>query len=318
MYSHVARTALGTVGIVALLLSSVLVTVPRAQAETQANTLAGANASIDANLGSLNQQAADLGGQVSEVSAVIDRLAAEHDALVPVLQQKEELLRGTIKEAYMAGAPSSVEVLASNKTFSGLVGQQHYRDEMGSKTQQAAKELAAVKEQLNQKLAEAKEKRDGLVALQTQLQDRIDTAAAQAKAKEDLEKITQGKEEEYQKLLASQKQEELAPAAPANTGGGDLVRGNNTYTPGQCTWYVYNETGRGQRGNAGEWPGGGSRAVGSILIMPAGVGGSGGVGHVGVIVAISGSGITIRDMNWAGPFVVTTHTVPNSPRYRYL
>lgn len=288
-------------------------------------TLAAANAAIDANMNSLNQQAGELHGQVGDLNATIAGLDAQRAALEPQLAQKQATLRETLRQAYMAGDPSSLEIVAGNQTFSGVVGQQQYRDEIGQKTQEAAKDLSNTKKELDAKIAEAQAKRDGLLVLQGQLQEKIDTATAQAEAKKQLALATQNNEQKYEQIAKQTQQEDLgAVASPSASpsarpsGGGGMVRGNNPYTPGQCTWYVYNQTGRGQQGNAGQWPGGGSRGIGSILIMPPGVGGAGGVGHVGIIVGFSGNGITIRDMNWAGPFVVTTHTVPNSGSYRYL
>lgn len=314
--------------------TAVLPSAPAAVAAEQPDSLAAANAAIDANLGSLNQQAAELNGQVAEVSGVINTLESERAALIPQKTQKEGVVRETAKQAYMAGSPSGVEVLASNQTLSGSASTQQYRDKLGEKSQQAVKDLKETEAKIASNLDEATKKRDGLVAMQSDMNEKVQTAQAQAEAKRALAEATQNKEEEYQKLRQRQQQESLAVAAasptaaasaapapsakPSPGNGGGMVRGNNPYTPGQCTWYVYNQTGRGQMGNAGQWAGGGAKAVGSILIMPPGVGGAGGVGHVGVIVGISGSGITIRDMNWAGPFVVTTHTVPNSGSYRYL
>jgi surface antigen len=300
---------------------------PVAVAAEQPQTLAAANAAIDSNLDSLNRQAGELGSQVSEVNGLISKLEAERAALLPEKEHKQAVVRETAKQAYMAGESSSVEVVASNSTLSGSVSQQQYRDKISEKTQAAVKDLAETEKKIAANLEEANKKRDGLVALQSDLQVKIDTAQAQAEAKAALAQAAKN-EAEFQALKQRQEQESLAvvpssapspSSKPASGGnGGGMVRGNNPYTPGQCTWYVYNQTGRGQMGNAGQWPGGGSRGVGSILIMPPGVGGAGGVGHVGVIVGFSGSGITIRDMNWAGPFVVTTHTVPNSGSYRYL
>lgn len=291
-----------------------------AEESVKAQTLA----KIDANLGSLEDQAGELGGQISDVSGDIEKLQKEYNALVPKLRQKERLLEDTIRESYIAGEPSSVEIIASNRTFSGAVSQSHYSEEIQIKTERASRELAAIKDQLDEKLAAAKEKRQGLLSLKGQLDERIATANAQEQARELAEAMSEAQlkkaqqENEKSQAAAIADAPSAAPSAPSQGGGGGMVRGNNPYTPGQCTWYVYNQTGRGQRGNAGQWPGGSSFGIGRILIMPPGVGGASGAGHVGIIVGSSSRGITIRDMNWAGPFVVTTHTVPRSGSYRYL
>ena len=309
-------------------LTAIPVAVPPAVAAETPTTLADANAAMDANLGSLNQQAAGLGGQIGEVNGVISKLEAEHGALVPVLAQKQQLLKDTIKQAYVAGEPSSLEVIASNKTFSGVVGQQHYRDQIGEKTQRAADELEATKKQLDEKLAEANKKRDGLVALKADMDEKVATAEAQAAAKAALAALTQNKEAEYQRMMASQRAEESATlvaaaaspapsARPSPSGTPRPVRGNNPYPYGQCTWYVYDQTGRGQMGNAGSWqPTSSTPGVGKIMIWRSGEQGASGAGHVGVVIGVSGNTVTIRHMNWGGgPGVVTTGTFQSTGKF---
>jgi surface antigen len=318
---------LNAIGAAAMLASSVVLTAPApAVAAELPGTLAEANAAIDQNVGSLNQQASDLGGQISEVSGTIGQLQSEHDALVPVLAHKKDLLKQAVKDSYIAGDPTEVEVLASNGTFSGVVGQQHYRDEISSKTKRAALEVTVVEHQLQEKLDAAKEKRDGLVALKGDLDNKIATAEAQAAAKEALARATQNKEAEYQKLLQSQKQQETAaiaapsaaPSASPNSGPvvGVSHRSGNPYPFGQCTWYVYDATGRGQNGNAGSWRATSSTpGVGKIMIWRPGEQGASGAGHVGVVVGVSGNTVTIRHMNWNGFGVVSTGTFQSTGKF---
>lgn len=307
---------------------------PAAQAAELPDNLASANAAMDSNLNSLNSQAAGLTGQIGEVNGVIGKLETEYAALVPQLQQKQATLRQTIRQAYVAGNPSSVEVLAGNSTISGAVGQQHYRDEISQKTQKAASELNETRKQLDSKLAEAKEKRDGLVSLQGQLTEKIETAQAQAAAKAALVQATQNKEEEYQKLRAAEQQTELAAVAAATPAASPVVsaaprpaspppaprpingRGGNPYPWGQCTWYVYDQTGRGQNGNAGTWsPTSSTPAVGKIMIWRPGEQGARSAGHVGVVVAVSGNNVTVRHMNWDGFGVVSTGTFRSTGKF---
>lgn len=91
-------------------------------------------------------------------------------------------------------------------------------------------------------------------------------------------------------------------AAPSVSG--------NIYPYGQCTWYAFSVTGRGQNGNAGTWrPSSSTPAVGKIMIWRPGQQGASGAGHVGVVIAVNGNSITIRHMNWGGGFgQVTTGT----------
>lgn len=301
---------------------------PVAVAAEQPQTLAAANAAIDSNLDSLNRQAGELGGQVSEVNGVISKLEAERAALIPEKEQKQAVVRETAKQAYMAGEPSSVEVVASNATLSGSVSQQQYRDKIGEKTQAAVKSLAETEEKIAKNLDEANKKRDGLVALQGDLQNKIETAESQARAKAALAEATKNKEEEYQKLVQAERQQQVAsvaaptaPAAPASgkpAAGPSPVngRGGNPYPWGQCTWYVYDQTGRGQNGNAGTWsPTSSTPAVGKIMIWRPGEQGAAGAGHVGVVVAVSGNNVTVRHMNWRGLGVVSTETFRSTGKF---
>lgn len=319
----------------------------RAVAAQTSDTLAGALSAMEANTTSLSQQAADIDRQSAQVAAEVADLQNQYNALVPQLAQKQATLKQAIRQSYVTGPPSTLEVVATNQTFSSVISQQSYSDQVGAKTKKMAEDVAKTKQEVSDKLTSSQQKQDGLASLRTQLDDKITTAQQQVQAEQTLVQITQGKEEEYQKIAAAAKAQNagaaidnVASPAPSSHpspvitgmpssspepfrsgggGGASYSGGNNPYPYGQCTWYVFSQTGRGQQGNAGSWGGGSSGGVGSLLVMPAGVGGAGWAGHVGVIVGMSGSGITIRDMNWSGgPGVVSTHTVPRDSRYRYL
>lgn len=339
------RTVTGITFIIFSLLAGLVPVAPKEAAATPApnETLSGAVARMDSNLASLNSQAADIDKQSVTVASEVTQLQNEYNALVPVLDQKQSLLKRSIRDTYVTGQPSTLQIVASNKTFSGVLGQQNYREQIGAKTKKAAEELADTKKQVAEKLEAAKQKQEGLVALKSQLDEKITTAQSQIEAKQALQEATQGKEEEYQKIVAQSQAENAEALTSAAVSPSPVARsvvtgtpsptsaptrtsysssysgGNNPYPYGQCTWYVYNQTGRGQQGNAGTWSGASSGGVGMILIMPAGVNGAGYAGHVGVIVGMSATSITIRDMNWSGgPGVVMTHSVPRDPRYRYF
>ncbi|HEY8109014.1 MAG TPA: hypothetical protein VIF43_03325 [Patescibacteria group bacterium] len=295
----------------------------RAEESLKEKTLA----QIDSNLDGLNEQIGGIEEQTGEVNGEIDELNGRYSKLN---KENQELLREILsymKDDYVVTASSTtLDSLISSQSLSDLASAEQYRnnatDVVREKFDTYIKQLSEIEDLLSK----AKEKRQGLLELKGQLEQRRSTVQAQEEARQAAAAASEAqlreiKEENEQATAASIAQgPSSAPStAPSSGGGGGMVRGNNPYTPGQCTWYVYNQTGRGQMGNAGQWGGGGGFGIGKILIMPPGAGGAGGVGHVGVIVGGSpSSGIVIRDMNWAGPFVVTTHTVPRSSAYRYL
>lgn len=85
----------------------------------------------------------------------------------------------------------------------------------------------------------------------------------------------------------------------------------NNYTAGQCTWYVASRVSvPSSMGNATNWGYGLSAAGWSHTLAPGSVGvGHVGIGHVVYVEALTAAGVLISDMNYAGPFVVTSRTV---------
>lgn len=332
MRSSFKRITLALTGVAALVGGTFPMAPRQAQAVEQPQTLASAYSEIDANLSGLNQEAASLNGQTSEVTAKINQLEAERAALEPVLEQKKQLLRESMRQSYMAGEKSSLEVIASNKTFSGVVSTSQYNSQISEKAQSAQEQLAETKQQLDTKIAEASQKREGLVALKGQLDEKIATAEAQAEARRQLAIATQNKEEEYQKLVKDEQQKETLamaelaastpspaaprPAAPVQRPSAPSFSGPSGQNPfpwGQCTYYVASQRGGWQYGNAGTWsPNSSTPGIGKIMIMRPGFGGARAAGHVGIVVGINGNQIALRHMNWKGLGVVSTDTVPNS------
>lgn len=90
--------------------------------------------------------------------------------------------------------------------------------------------------------------------------------------------------------------------------------GNNGAVPGQCTWYVKSVRSLPQKmGNGGQYlayarsyglPTGNVARVGAIIQTSETA-----VGHVGIVVGVTGSSVTIREMNYVGPFIVSERTI---------
>lgn len=79
----------------------------------------------------------------------------------------------------------------------------------------------------------------------------------------------------------------------------------NPYPPGQCTAYVWDYFGGKiptYLGNAGDWIvyANSGPAVGTIAVFPPGNQGAGGVGHVAVVISVSGSTMRVKEGNFNG------------------
>jgi surface antigen len=127
------------------------------------------------------------------------------------------------------------------------------------------------------------------------------------------------------------------PTPPPSAAWGATVTYNEGGA-GQCTWWAINEfhvfTGRypdltrpGNTGDAKYWAGNAAYRgwtvtatprVDSIVVFPAGVNGAGSYGHVAWVTAVSGSTITITEMNYAAWNRVDTRTLVPAGSVRYI
>jgi surface antigen len=112
----------------------------------------------------------------------------------------------------------------------------------------------------------------------------------------------------------------------------------NEGTAGQCTWWAINEfhlfsgyypnlISPYNNGDAGYWAGNAAYngwtvsatpRAGSIAVFPPGVNQAGSVGHVGWVTGVSGSQITITEMNFVAWNSVDTRTLTPASSVRYI
>jgi surface antigen len=112
----------------------------------------------------------------------------------------------------------------------------------------------------------------------------------------------------------------------------------NEGATGQCTWWAINEfhaysglypnlVAPGNNGNAQYWAGNATYngwtvsatpRVGSIAVFPPGYNGAGAYGHVAWVVAVSGTRITVTEMNYVAWNQVDTRTLTPSSTVRYI
>lgn len=86
--------------------------------------------------------------------------------------------------------------------------------------------------------------------------------------------------------------------------------GTNPYPAGQCTAFVWDYFGGNMptyMGNAGDWVAyaNSGPAAGTIAVFPPGKQGAGGVGHVAVVLSVSGSKMTVIEGNFNGGWGTT-------------
>ncbi len=309
-FKRISHKAISALGATSLLVTSLAVVNPgQALAADASNpeTLAEANAQIDGTISSMNQQASSLQGQISETDGQISKLEEEQAALKEKLKAKKGLLKQTLRDAYVAGEPSSVEVVASNQSFSGVVGQQHYRDQVSEKTGKAAKEVEDTQKQIDEKVSDAKKKRDGLTAMKGQLDGKIAAAKAQEQAKAALAEQTLGQEKLYQEVKREKATRTVAAATPTYTssgGSGYTPGGGGCGVPGLngCIGYAkpggncVNEPGvnNPRNGNPINWPVTSSTPwVGATALWT--------YNHTGVVTGIWSNGdIEVRHQNYWG------------------
>ncbi|PCF89912.1 CHAP domain-containing protein [Staphylococcus intermedius] len=119
---------------------------------------------------------------------------------------------------------------------------------------------------------------------------------------------------------------ENTTSTSTSTQSTGVTSAGNLYTPGQCTWYVYDKFGGkigSTWGNANNWASSASAAgftvdnnpeEGSILQSNAGP-----MGHVAYVESVNEDGsITVSEMNYnGGPFSVSTRTISASEAASY-
>lgn len=99
--------------------------------------------------------------------------------------------------------------------------------------------------------------------------------------------------------------EQPKPTTPPVTDPKPPVSTSNPYPAGQCTAYVWDYFGGAiptYEGNAADWVryANSGPAAGTIAVFPPGNQGAGGVGHVAVVISVSGSTMRVKEGNFNG------------------
>lgn len=138
---------------------------------------------------------------------------------------------------------------------------------------------------------------------------------------DDVNKVKAEQERQRQAQINSSRQSSFARVNLAQSIGNYSVLGrytnlgNNGGVPGQCTWYVLSRRTDlpSQMGNGGQYlasarrygiPTGSIARVGAVIVTS-----ESGWGHVGIVTGVSGSNVTVTEMNYVAPFVVSQRTI---------
>lgn len=314
------------------------------------------NSNIEANRGkisTLKAQGDTLANKVEEIrletaslQAKIDVNEARNNQLKAQITEAEEklvknkrVLAQTIRQLYIDGDISSLEILASSTSLSEYVDKQEYRDRVKDQISTITDQVKELKIQLEGQQVEIAN------LLSDQVSMRTDLGNKQAELNTVLEE-TRGQEEAYQSQVKSDNAEVARLREEQRLANQSNIRGKISYVPSSGianggyppywdnapkdalvdSWGMYNrecvsytafkvwQSGRhmpywGGRGNANRWPGNarnagipvdGNPRVGDVAISMAGY-----YGHSMYVEAVYGDGtILISQYNygWSGEY----------------
>lgn len=142
---------------------------------------------------------------------------------------------------------------------------------------------------------------DDIVSEQLKRRDEQLLEAARLKAVEDAKRAEEARLAQIPK--PAPKVAQIAPIVAR-------IASANSYSWGQCVWYVATRRAVPMWGNANQWLAN-ARAAGWATGSVPRVGaiawtGAGYAGHVAIVEAVNGNQVTVSDMNYAGVGVVTT------------
>jgi surface antigen len=287
----------------------------------QANTYQGVVDSLAQQIDSLQQTIVAYQQQSDATQAEIDQKQAD-------LDQQKKVLGEDIKQMYLEGQTSTLEILASSNNLSDFVNKEVGRSAVQNKVKSSVDQINTLKLQLEEKQRELQ----GLIKDQQTQQAQLQTTESQ---QSQLLAFTEEQKATYdqqikannsqiadlraQQLAANRTLGGVPVAGDPNHGGypaqwanapqdstfdnwGMLNRECVSYT----AWKVYQAYGYmpywGGVGNANQWPGdaqaagiptGSTPKVGSVAISMAG-----GYGHAMWVEAVNGSNIYVSQYNY--------------------
>lgn len=165
----------------------------------------------DSQAKKLNKQAVTLENQLAKLNNQRDRLQAQinknqlkHDKLVRKIAQAEDDIQSnkqalgiTLRDYYLEGETSTLELLASSDNIAEFVDKQAYRESIQKSLSQTVKKIEALKDQLEEDRQEVKFVLDDMNKQKKAL-------VAKENEKQQLINETRGRESTFRKLIKKQ------------------------------------------------------------------------------------------------------------------
>ena len=211
-----------------------------------------------------------------------------------------------------------LSIILSSKNLSEIILKKNNVNKIYETVKNKKQELEQSKKQLEAQLLESQNLSDQLQTLQNQF-----LASEKQMALENYEKSI--KSDNNKSVVDSI---ELYQSAPVSTGSysvGNFGSSNNTYAWGNCTYYVksfFNNRIGDFWGNASSWTYAASAAGAVVDSTPVPFStvaafapyqtGAGGYGHVALVIAVTDTTVTVREMNAQGLNVISDRVIPIS------
>jgi surface antigen len=306
---------------------------------------------LSAKAVTLESQLARLNNERDRLQAQIDKNQLKHDKLVAKIAQAEQDIQNnkkalgiTLRDYYLEGKTSTLELLASSDNITEFVDKQAYRESMQKSLSTTVKKIESLKAQL------VKDK-EAVKAVLDDMNEQKKALVEKENEKKKLISQTRGQESTFQSLIHKQSKrikQLRAQQVIANQrfiSGGSYAAGNGPACgggyPGRwCNiamdsvaddWGMFNrecvsytafkvwQSGRrmpfwGGSGNANQWPGNARRAGISVTSSPragdVAISYAGYYGHAMYVESVNGNGtINISQYNAAYNGTYSTNTI---------
>ena len=296
--------------------------------QAQSDSLAATAASYQQAIDALAAQISSLQTNIVNTQNQIDALQQQIDQAQAQLDQQKTILGDNIREMYLEGDISTLEMLASSKDLSDFVNKQEYRNSVSNKVKSTVDKINALKAQLTKQQHEQQGLLADLQAQQSQLQSQENQQAQ-------LLSYTEEQKASYDQQISSNNSQIMSlraqqaalnrqlggvPTAGDPGHGGYPAIWNNSAQDSmidnwgmfnrECVsytaWKVYQTYGYmpywGGSGNANQWPGDAQRAgipIGTVpKVHSVAIWNVGAFGHAMWVEAVNGNTIYVSQYNY--------------------